>query len=324
MTKFLRDLILGLMLLSPFPVMAARGDFEHCVQALSAVRPSRWAQRINFERHVQLGDRTAMSRLIDDGIISPGSIQYLRTGVSDPRLRGVGAKTTLLVSNSGDVVRVTQSAEVGQGRALVNHHDRVYEVELSIERITGGYPDPLRVDFQIPLASRYQQGLEWVTLSEETRMRLNLEMGYLEVASTNYREGGRRESVPLRVVMPTGKVFTQVDEPAFWSLERSLRDEQTGLIWSQAKEKMIWIEAKRFCRDLGGYLPSLSQFRGWVRKMGGSDGQPNLLISDSLWSDFWSSSVNYNSRQPYVVSRCGHYGHSRSNWTAWVWCVRSR
>lgn len=326
--------VAGLIL--TLPLFAVASDRDDCVraalmQALQDVQrepPGFFARLRNFEANVQMGDRGSMRQLISDGIVRPASIEHLAVDLSDPRLQGSGVETTLLLSSSGDAVRIHQSPTIGQGRALLERNGRVYLVELGVERSAPVGSDSHSMRFQLPSHSGYQEGVEWSNLSDEARNHLTRAMGTRQVVAQNYRDATRTEAVPLRVRMPTGRVFTQVNEPAFQRLGISWRDENTGLVWSQAIEGNMDSErATAACANFGGRLPSISELGTWVSHLGRSNNQLNSLFPrDARF--FWSSSHVFGSSYYYVrfmsgvSGETGGYDGYRNNYYHGARCVR--
>lgn len=322
MAIFFRSLITILLVLSSGVALANnQREIERCATAVLGEtlvtlrdKPPDFVERLvgNFGAQVQLGDRSTLRRLLGDRVVRNGSIEYLPQGTNDPRLSNPNAETILLISRTGgDVVRLTLSSEIGQGRALLRHGNRVYLITLEASRLSGMEGNgPVQHRLRLSTESHYQEGIEWSALTEQQRERINSEMGRRPLPAANYREAHQTVALPTRVLMPSGHVFTQVDEPAFrgQGLKPGLswRDESTGLIWSPAfEERMNWEEAKAACVRLGGRLPSIGEFRTWANHLGRNSGEAHHLFPRDT-RRFWSSSRVFDN--PNVVLVMDFYG----------------
>lgn len=327
MAKTPCGLILGIGLLFSLNVVGVeRQNHQPCLEPVltdvqaSANNPSLgfWARfRARFsntDNKVRFKDRSTIKKLIKDGIIKPESIKYLGTS---PDLQGFSGENILLLSKTGDAIKITRS-EMDPSHALLQRQDRIYLVELNSAQATGrGRGDPLSVRFQIPVESEYQEGVKWKALSQEDKERLNKEFGNRRMAPANYRDGGQIEAVPIRVQMPTGKVFTQVDEPAFRDLGLSWRDEQTKLTWSQTlKEKMGIDRATAACKQLGARLPTSVEVSAWIKHVGEYGGRRyHLFPPDAQWYWSWSMFDPYHSDD---VSKRGSGSYKIQVYGHWV------
>lgn len=268
MTNFFRNMVVitGLLLSS---VAAGTGpqNREACttnvltrvLEELRQDRPGFISRTWNFNSQVDLRDRTIMRELLDSGAVRPGSIQIL--------------------SRAWEL-----SPEIGPGHALVRRNGRTYLVERTVNGEGNLVPFPAMASLEVlPIVS-------WNRLSETERARLNEPE---VVASSHYRAGGQTVFSPLAVVMPTGHVFTRVDDPRFRNLGVSWQDEETGLIWSSAfRDRMNWDQACEACRRQGGRLPSRAELERWVSHLGRNENRllNPLFPRDTRW--FWSSSVH--------------------------------
>lgn len=249
----------------------------------------------NFEAQVQLGDRSAFRKLLSDQIVREGSIEKISEGLNDPRLQSADAESVVLISKSGDLVKLTFTSEVGPTRAFLQHGSRVYLVTVLVERAVGVEGSAfVRRRLSLRPESDYQEGHEWSALTPEARLQLNHEIGSMPSGGAHYREAAKTETLPTRVLMPSGHAFTQFDEPQFRGQELgrglSWRDESTGLIWSAASEESFtWENAMAACRKHGGRIPSLEELEEWVGHLGLDHGALNALFQTEA-RPFWSSS----------------------------------
>lgn len=127
------------------------------------------------------------------------------------------------------------------------------------------------------------------------------------------------DRVGTTVKTKSGAKFTRVKDKRFDHLGASWKDEDTGLIWSHgAGEKMNHADAIKFCKKLGGELPT----KEILEALAGKKGQH--LFSDNansyLW---WSSSVHpsYSSLAWMFNSNYGLVDDSNSFYKVSVRCV---
>lgn len=327
----------GVTIVSGFAFFAFAGfafaadprDLDGCVSEVLSKNTAETEQRapglwtrtqyeFNFRRHVRGGDRASMRSLIDDSIVKPGSIEYVSQGMKDPRLTRPGLETVTLVSSQGDAVRVILSPALGDDRAFIERAGRVYLVELGINRAAGNDSGVLGIRFHIPTTSHYQEGVEWAVLTDHAKERLNEALASRRVAPDHFRVSGI-EAVPLRVLMPTGHVFTQVEGPSVRTVTiegqtytlkpgLSMRDESTGRIWYPAiEEEMTLDQAKAACEALGGWLPTRPELESWVSHLGRTNHQLNDLFPQDN-RIFWSAAgPQGDPRVAYVMK--GKFGN---------------
>ena len=207
---------LGLILVLPMTAIAS--DRADCLRAALRQVLHEAVRFRNFEGNVQMGDRGPMRQLINDGIVRAATIEHVPADLNDPRLKESNVETTLLLSPSGDAVRIHESPAIGQGRELLERNGSVYVVEVGVERSMQVGAESHGIRFQLPVHSSYQEGVEWSALSDEARSRLNRSLGTRQAVAGPYRGAAQIEVVPMRVRMPTGQVLPKWMIPHFEGL----------------------------------------------------------------------------------------------------------
>lgn len=92
------------------------------------------------------------------------------------------------------------------------------------------------------------------------------------------------EAPGMRVRLGESGIFTRVDDQRFLKLGPSWKDEETGLTWSMAAEKkMDYAHAIKFCKELGGTLPTDVMYKALAKNNG------HKIFRDNNNKYWWAS-----------------------------------
>lgn len=200
------------------------------------------------------------------------------TNILEKKLETFGQEGTLYKKRSRDMKRVTEIEKKERPKQELSQEDLIFIYELD-EKIEGfGYERDPRID---KILNKRDMDRDLSLLFGKEKSITVGDQVSPKIASWFEHE----DRIGITVKTKSGGKFTRVNDRRFAHLGASWKDEETGLIWSHgAGQKMNQADAIKFCKELGGELPTKEMFEA----LSGKKGQN--LFSDNSNKYWWSSS----------------------------------